>query len=110
MPTPLDIQDGEEALSDISPDIAPPNGETDEQRTAREKKNKARQIRRNRAQHRRKEWSGISRLVETLNDGAWLHRQHMNNVYGMKKQNDSTKTVMPSEPLHHATLSLSSWK
>ena len=57
-----------------------------------------------------KSGSGISRLVETLNDGAWLQRQHMNNVYGMKKQNDSTKTMMPPEPLHHATLSLSSWK
>ena len=56
MPTPLDIQDGEEALSDNSPDTAPPNGEIDEQRTAREKKNKARQIRRNCAQHRREEW------------------------------------------------------
>ena len=42
MPNPLDIQDGEEALSDISLDTVPPNGETDEQRTAREKKNRAR--------------------------------------------------------------------
>ena len=58
----------------------------------------------------RKSGSGISQLVETLNDGAWLQRQHMNSVYGMKKQNDSAKIVMPSEPLHHATLSLSSWK
>ena len=30
MPNPPNIQDGEEALSDISPDTAPPNGETDE--------------------------------------------------------------------------------
>ena len=57
-----------------------------------------------------KSGSGISRLVETLNDDAWLQRQHMNNVYEMKKQNDSAETVMPSEPLHHTTLSLSSWK
>ena len=42
MAYPLDIQDGEEALFDISPDTAPPNRETDEQRTDREKKNKAR--------------------------------------------------------------------
>ena len=56
-----------------------------------------------------KSGSGISQLVETLNDDAWLQRQHMNIVYRMKKQNDSAKTVMPSEPLHHATLSLSSW-
>jgi len=41
MPNPLDIQDGEEPLSDISPDTTPPNGETDEQKTARERKNRA---------------------------------------------------------------------
>ena len=58
----------------------------------------------------RKSGSGISRLVETLNNDAWLQRQHMNNVYGMKKQNDNTEIVMSSEPLHHTTLSLSSWK
>ena len=57
-----------------------------------------------------KSGSGINRLVETLNDDAWLQRQHMNSIYGMKKQNDSAETVMPSEPLHHTTLSLSSWK
>ena len=56
MPNPPDIQDGEEALSDISPDTTPPNGETNEQRMAREKKNKARQARRNRAQHCKEEW------------------------------------------------------
>ena len=56
MPNPLDIQDGEEALSNISPDTAPPNGDTDEQRTAREKKNRARQAWRNHAQHHREEW------------------------------------------------------
>ena len=53
--------------------------------------------------------SGINRLVEMLNDDVWLQKQHMNSIYGMK-QNDSAKTVMSSEPLHHATLSLSSWK
>ena len=42
MPNPPDIQDGKEALFDISPDTAPPNGETDEQKTARKRKNKAR--------------------------------------------------------------------
>ena len=42
MPNPLDIQDGEETLSDISPNTAPPNGETDEQKMARERKNIAR--------------------------------------------------------------------
>ena len=42
MPNPPDIQDGEKTLSDISPDTAPPNGETDEQKTARERKNRAR--------------------------------------------------------------------
>ena len=30
MPNPPDVQDGEETLSDISPDTAPPNGEMDE--------------------------------------------------------------------------------
>ena len=54
--------------------------------------------------------NGINQLVETLNDGAWLQRQRMNNIYRMKKWNDSAKTVMSSEPLHHTTLSLSSWK
>ena len=44
--------------------------------------------------------SGINRLVETLNDGAWLQRKRKNGIYGVKKQNDSAKTVMPSEPLH----------
>ena len=72
MPNPLDIQDGEETLSDISPDTAPRNVETDEQKTARKRKNRARQARRNRAQHHKEEWHGISQLVETLNDGAWL--------------------------------------
>ena len=55
MPNPPDIQDGEEALSDISSYTAPPNGETNEQRTAREKKNRARQARCNYAQHCREE-------------------------------------------------------
>jgi len=58
----------------------------------------------------KKSGNGISWLVKTLNDDAWLQRQHMNNVYGMKKQNDSAKTMMSPEPLLHATLSLSSWK
>ena len=29
--------------------------------------------------------SGINRLVKTLNDGAWLQRQHMNSVYMIKR-------------------------
>ena len=41
MPNPPDIQDGEETLSDISLDTVPPNEETDEQKTARERKNRA---------------------------------------------------------------------
>ena len=42
MPNPPDIQDGEETLSNISQDTAPPNRETNEQKTARERKNRAR--------------------------------------------------------------------
>ena len=56
MPNPLDIQDGEEPLSDISPDTTPPNGETNEQKAAKEKKNRARQARRNHAQHHKEKW------------------------------------------------------
>ena len=56
MPNRLDIQDGKEALFDISPDTAPPNGETDEQKTARERKNRAQQAQRNHTQHRKEEW------------------------------------------------------
>ena len=56
MPNPLDIQDGEETLSDISPDIVPPNRETDEQKTARERKKRASHAQRNYAQHYREEW------------------------------------------------------
>ena len=41
MPQALDIQDGEETLSNISLDAPAPDGATDEQKTAREKKNKA---------------------------------------------------------------------
>lgn len=41
IPNPPDIQDGEEALSDISSDTTPPNGETDDQKMARERKNRA---------------------------------------------------------------------
>ena len=54
--------------------------------------------------------SSINWLVKMLNDDTWLQRQHMNSFYEMKKQNDNTKIVMPSKPLHHATLNLSSWK
>ena len=43
-------------MFDISLDTAPPNEETNEQKTAREKKNKAQQARRNYAQHRKEEW------------------------------------------------------
>ena len=56
MPNPPDIQDGEEALSDISSDTAPPNGKTDEQKTTRERKSRAQQARRNHAQHYKEEW------------------------------------------------------
>ena len=47
MPQAPDIQEGEETMSNISPDTLAPNGEVDEQKTAREKKNKVRQARRN---------------------------------------------------------------
>ena len=57
-----------------------------------------------------KSGSDINWPVRMLNNDAWLQRQHMNSIYEMKKQNDSAETVMPSEPLHHTTLSLSSWK
>ena len=56
MPNPLDIQGEEETMFDISTDTAPPNGETDEQKMARERRNRARQARRNHAQRRREEW------------------------------------------------------
>ena len=110
MPNPLDIQGGEETLSDIVPDTAPPNGETDEQKTARERKNTVDRLDVTAPNTARRSGSGINRLVKTLNDGAWLQRQRMNSVYEIKKQNDNAKTMMPSEPLHHATLSLNSWK
>ena len=41
MPQALDIQDEEETLSNISPDPPAPDGETDEQKVARERKNRA---------------------------------------------------------------------
>jgi hypothetical protein len=41
MPQALDIQDGEETLSNISPDTPAPNGETNKQKIARERKNRA---------------------------------------------------------------------
>jgi hypothetical protein len=56
MPHALDIQDGEETLCKISPDPAALDGETDEQKAARQRKNRARQARRNRTQHRKEEW------------------------------------------------------
>jgi hypothetical protein len=56
MPNPPDIKDGEETESNISLDALAPNEETDEQRMARERKNKARQVRCNRACHRKEEW------------------------------------------------------
>jgi hypothetical protein len=56
MPNPPDIQEGEETESNISPDALALNKETDEQRIARERKNKARQVRSNRARHRNEEW------------------------------------------------------
>ena len=56
MPNPPDIQDGEEALSDISPDTAPRNVETDEQKTARKRKNRAQQAQCNHTQHYKEEW------------------------------------------------------
>jgi len=56
MPNPLDIQEGEETLYNIFPDTLAPNGEIDEQKVARERKNKARQARHNRTLHRNEEW------------------------------------------------------
>jgi hypothetical protein len=56
MPNPPDTQDGKETLSNISSDTLAPNGETDEQKAARERKNKAQQPRRNRARHCKEEW------------------------------------------------------
>jgi hypothetical protein len=41
MPQAPDIQDGEETLSNISPDPPAPAKETDEQKAARERKNRA---------------------------------------------------------------------
>jgi hypothetical protein len=41
MPNPLDIQDGEDTDSNISPNAPAPNREMDEHRLARERKNKA---------------------------------------------------------------------
>ena len=43
MPQALDIQDGEETLSSISPDPPVSDGETDKQKAASERKNRARQ-------------------------------------------------------------------
>jgi hypothetical protein len=56
MLNPPDIQDREEIESNISPDAPALNRETDEQRIARERKNKARQVLCNRARHRKEEW------------------------------------------------------
>jgi hypothetical protein len=44
MPNPPDIEDGEETESNNSLDAPAPNRETDKQRIARERKNKARQV------------------------------------------------------------------
>jgi hypothetical protein len=41
MPHAPNIQDGEETLSNISPDPLAPDGETYEQKVARERKNRA---------------------------------------------------------------------
>jgi hypothetical protein len=57
MPNPPDIQDGEETESNISLDAPAPNREIDEQRMARERKNKARQVQCNHAHHRKEEWA-----------------------------------------------------
>ena len=72
MRNPLDIQDGEEALSDISSDTVPPNGETDEQKTARERKNTVDRLDVTAPNTARRSGSGINRLVKMLNDDAWL--------------------------------------
>ena len=56
MPNPLDIQYREETLFDISLDTAPPNGEIDEQKTARKRKNRAQQAQCNHTQHYKEEW------------------------------------------------------
>ena len=56
MPQAPDIQDGEETLSNISLDTPTTNGEMDEQKMARERKNKARQDQHNHTQHHKEEW------------------------------------------------------
>jgi hypothetical protein len=56
MPQALDIQDKEETLSNITPNPLAPVGETNEQKAARERKNRARQAQCNCAQHHREEW------------------------------------------------------
>ena len=72
IPNPPDIQDGEEALSDISPDTAPPNGETDEQKTAREKENKLDRLGAIAPNTIGRSGSGINQIVDMSNNGAWL--------------------------------------
>lgn len=52
-PQAPDIRSSDESESNISPDAQPILNETDEQRIAREKKNKTRQGRRYRARHRK---------------------------------------------------------
>lgn len=54
----------------------------------------------------RKHWNDTRQPARMLSNGTWLHRQHTNNVYKMKKTNDIDESVMPWEPLLHAILSL----
>jgi hypothetical protein len=72
---------------------------------ARERKNKARQVRCNHAHHRKEEWAQYEALAVTSSNDAWLQRQLTNSAYVTKKQNDSAEIVMLSEPLHHVILS-----
>jgi hypothetical protein len=58
----------------------------------------------------RKSGNNMRQLAMTSSNVAWLQRQLMNSACTTKKQNDSAEIVMPSEPLHLAILSLSSWK
>ena len=56
MPQAPNIQDGEETLSNIYPDTSTPIEETNEQKAARERKNRAQKACHNHAQNRKEEW------------------------------------------------------
>ena len=57
-------------MFDISPDTVPPNGETDEQKTAREGRIELDRLGAIAPNTIRTSGSGISQLVEMLNNGA----------------------------------------